>query len=135
MAKTMTTNDEIGWEQTGGEGPGMTSPVLDLPEGFGLVMGMPHAALWVKAPPELGGGKLYIQGTWWLDMRCPIGNCNAQGPLQVVDLEQNLSVLCCRSCGQYGWTRTSQLKGKINEQEGAAETKDDTEAGDDEGGV
>lgn len=131
----MPRSDEIAWEETGGNGPGMTSPVLDLPEGFALAMGMPQAAQWIRTPPELGSRKLYIQGTWWVDMRCPINNCNAQGPIQVVDLEEDISVLCCVSCKQYGWVRTSQLKGKNNEQEGAAKAEDDTKADGDEGGL
>lgn len=129
-------SDEIAWEETGGEGPRPTSPVLDLPEGFALAMGLPHAAQWVRTPPELGSRKLYIQKVWHVLMNCPINGCNAPGRITVVELEEDISVLCCKECKQYGWVRTSKFRRYEDEgEEGTAEAEVSPTADSDEGGL
>jgi len=108
-------SDEISWEEEGGNPPSQTSQPLDLPEGPGLVIGYPQAADWVKAPPELGGGKLYIKCRRKIgNMKCPVSGC-ANEYLEVLELEQDIGVSCCPTCGQYGWFRYSSLNLEGNE--------------------
>lgn len=96
--------DEVSWEEEGGATPGRVSKPLELPEGFALVVGEPLAAQWVRTPPELGARKLYIKSVREVHMRCPMCDTRER-PMSIVGLEENVGVICCPICKQYGWIK------------------------------
>ena len=66
-----------------------------------LVFGKPTP---IRTPPELGGELTKVVGMTIGDKDepfCPV--CLDSGPVHVIELENNIFVICCIKCEQHSW--------------------------------
>jgi len=96
-------SEEISWEVKNGMDY-RVSPPIEMDGGFALVIG---GASWVRAPAELGGGKLYIQQRGRAVATCPV--CKLSSCMDLLELAEGITVRFCSKCSQYLWARTETL--------------------------